>query len=149
MGARRITHAEEGAAVKRNESGRVVHLGKYNSAADAALAYARSLSRDELAAVMRKEAERVRPPMTFEEAQGLAHSEGLGELRINPKDPTRFLGVRETRRGKGSVTRPFEAHLHITREGQAQRYEYLYLGSFASAPEAALAIARKTASLRK
>ena len=89
--------------------------------------------------------------MSLEEAQRLAHSEGLGELRTQPKDPKRlkrFLGVRETRRGKGSATRPFEVHLHVSRKGQERdASKYVYLGCFASAPEAALAYARKAASL--
>jgi hypothetical protein len=120
-------------------------LGGFRSAAEAALAYARQLSPDEVAEAVRRQEERARPPMTLEEAQRTAAAEGLGELHMHATDPSRFKGVRQTHSGKGSATRPFEAHIRNHRK----RRTSIYLGCFASAPEAALAYARAAASFER
>lgn len=118
--------------------------GGFRSAAEAALAYARKLSPEEVAQAERQQKERARPPMTLEEAQRIAASEGIGELRMQEKDPSRFKGVRKTQVGKGSASRPFEVHVRHPRCKLTS-----YVGCFASAPEAALAYARAAASFER
>ena len=129
--------------IKYSKDGERHHIGQYGSAAEAALAYARSLTPDELAAALRKQETRRSQPMTLEEAQRFAEDEGLGELCRNDRAASGFMGVRETHSGKGSTDRPFEANIRM-----GPSSEQVYLGCFASAPEAALARARAAASKR-
>ena len=108
--------------------GRLKKLGHFATAEEAALAVARFLGPEGVAAALAPPAPEP-APMTAAEAHAAAAAEGLALLRA--ENPTGFKGVyRDDRNSK-----PFRANL---RHGGRKQY----LGNFATAEEAALAVAR-------
>jgi hypothetical protein len=114
------------AQVKRG--GKDVHLGTFATAEEAALCVARSLEGRE--AAKRAAAPPPAPPLTSEEARQQAQAEGLTLLKADNK--TGYFGVYLN---KPSHPKPYEAQ--VKRGGNT-----VHLGSFATAEEAALCIAR-------
>eukprot|EP00964_Phaeocystis_antarctica_P104231 scaffold69374_cov57-Phaeocystis_antarctica.AAC.3 len=110
------------AKVKRG--GKTVYLGRFATAEEAALCVARSPEGQE--AAKRPVAA---PPLTSEEARQQAQAEGLTLLVANNK--TGYYGVNH----QPSRSKPYEAK--VSRGGKP-----VYLGSFATAEEAALCVAR-------
>ena len=108
--------------------GRHNHLGTFATAEEAALAVARFLGPEGVAAALA--AARPEPaPMTAAEAHAAAEEEGLALVRA--ENATGFKGVCRN----GSASKPFKAQLwHGGRHN--------HLGLFATAEEAALAVAR-------
>ena len=102
------------------------NLGSFATAEEAALAVARFLGPKRVAAALAPEPE----PMTAAEARAAAGAEGLSLVRAS--NPSGFKGV--CRNGKAS--KPFHATLCHTGRNN-------HLGSFATAEEAALAVARE------
>ena len=113
------------AGVKRG--GKTVSLGYFVNAEEAALCVART---PEGRTAARRSA--VAAALTREEAWQQAQAEGL-ELRVG-KNRTGYCGVRL---GKPGQPKPYKAQ--VTRGGTGKS---MYLGSFATAEEAALCIAR-------
>ena len=115
------------ARVKRG--GKSVHLGSFATAEEAALCIARSPEGQ--AAAKRPAAA---PPLTSEEARQQAEAEGLTLLKADNK--TGYFGVTlcKAERQAGR-SKPY--HAQVTRDGKR-----VHLGSFATAEEAALCIAR-------
>jgi len=111
--------------------GKKVTLGHFATAEEAALAYARTPEAQ--AAVVAAAAPPEPPPMTAEEALRQAEAEGLTRLR-SESNSSGYKGVSFT----GRKTRPYAAKLR--RGGKM-----MGLGSFATAEEAALVVARKLA----
>ena len=106
--------------------GRRKHLGNFATAEEAALAVARLLGPDGVAAALASKP----APMTAAEAHAAAATEGLALLRAD--NATGFKGVaRDDRRS----SKPFQAQL---KHGGRHKN----LGTFATAEEAALAVAR-------
>eukprot|EP00964_Phaeocystis_antarctica_P146030 scaffold112224_cov66-Phaeocystis_antarctica.AAC.3 len=112
------------AQVKRG--GKKVHLGSFATAEEAALSVARS-PEGQAAAVERAAAA---APLTSEEARQQAHAEGLTLLVAN--NTTGYFGVHLTKPGQ---PKPYQAK--VARGGKTA-----HLGSFATAEEAALCVAR-------
>ena len=115
-----------------NRGGRDHHLGSFATAEEAALAVARFLGPEGVAAVLAAST-----PMTAAEAQAAAaeaHAaaaeEGLA-LVPSAENATGFMGVCKD----GSVRAPFKAVLR--HDGRSK-----HLGQFATAEEASLAVAR-------
>ena len=115
-----VDHAGYQAKLKK------VYLGTFRNAAAAALAYARALGPEGCAAVAA--AAIPRPPMTEAEAQRLAAEEGLSLVKSDNAAGFKGISPRATASG-GTV---FRAHPRVG----------VCLGTFVSAPEAALALAR-------
>ena len=109
--------------------GKSVHLGSFATAEEAALCVARS-SEGQAAAAKRAAAA---PPLTSDEArqQAQAQAEGL-TLRV-ADNKAGYFGVNLHRPGK--LNKPYQAR--VSRDGKV-----VNLGSFATAEEAALCIAR-------
>jgi hypothetical protein len=105
--------------------GKVVHLGSFATAEEAALCVARSPEGQ--AAAKRPAAA---PPLTSEEARQQARAEGLTLLKADTK--AGYFGVHVDPRAK---TKPYEAR--VWRGGKQ-----VNLGTFATAEEAALCVAR-------
>ena len=107
-------------------AGKREHLGTFASAEEAALAYARRCA-----------ATRAPPPAppVPEEARREAAAEGL-ELARTAKSSTGFEGVAEQRGRDGRMTGRFKAEIRVNGRREC-------LGSYASAEEAALAVARR------
>ena len=126
---------------KRNQSkpyearvgrgGKKVHLGSFATAEKAALCVARTPEGQEAA----KRAA-VAPPLTSEEALQQAQAEGL-VLRAS-RSGTGYLGVNLANPGK---SKPYQAQ--VWHGGKL-----VYLGSFATAEEAALCVARSPEGCR-
>ena len=111
-------------------NGRNKSLGRFATAEEAALAYARHLGPEGVAAALVPPAPKP-APMTAAEAHAAAEQEGLTLVRA--ENATGFKGV--SRGGKCSESKPFKAQLwHSGRHNT--------LGYFATAEEAALAVAR-------
>jgi len=110
--------------------GKMVHLGSFTTAEEAALCIARSPEGQE-AAKRAAAAPPPAPPLTSEEARQQAEAEGL-TLRV-ADNKTGYFGV--THNPQASKPKPYQAH--VRRGGTL-----VYLGSFATAEEAALCIAR-------
>jgi len=106
-------------------SGNVTMLGPFGSAMEAALAYARHR------ATLPPPPPRP-TPMALAEAERLALAEGL-TLVLEPSNLSGFKGVCETRNGTFAAS---------ARTGPRGTAEPRYLGTFGSAAEAALAVAR-------
>ena len=129
-------HAESGlepyqAWVRR--SGESVHLGNFSTAEEAALCVARLAAQEAAAlgaAAPDREAAVEGAPLTSEEALQQAQAEGL-VLRVG-RSGTGYLGVHLT---KPDYPKPYQAR--VRRGGKE-----VHLGSFATAEEAALCIAR-------
>lgn len=107
------------ARVKRG--GKIVSLGSFVTAEAAALCVARSPEGQQAAA---------KEPLTSEEARQQARAEGLTLLVADSK--TNYFGVCNKQPGR---SKPF--HAQVKRGGKQ-----VYLGSFATAEEAALRVAR-------
>ena len=107
-------------------AGKREHLGTFASAEEAALAYARRCA-----------ATRGPPPAppVPEEVRREAAAEGL-ELATTAKSSTGFEGVAEQRGRDGRMTGRFKAEIRVNGRREC-------LGSYASAEEAALAVARR------
>ena len=107
------------------------HLGSFATAEQAALAVARFLGPEGVAAALAAdEAKALEPaPMTAAEALAAAEAEGLTLVRA--ENTTGFKGVYHS----NNVSKPFHAQLRHGGPGT-------HLGSFATAEEAALAVAR-------
>ena len=105
--------------------GNVTQLGPFGSAMEAALAYARQR------ATLPPPPPRP-TPMVLAEAERLALAEGL-TLLLEPSNLSGFKGVCETRNG---------TFVASARAGPRGTAEPRYLGTFGSAAEAALAVAR-------
>ena len=112
------------ARVKRG--GKIVSLGSFVTAEAAALCVARSPEGQQEAA----KRPAAKPPLTGEEARQQARAEGLTLLVADSK--TGYFGVCYKQAGKA---KPF--HAQVKRRGKQ-----VYLGSFATAEEAALCVAR-------
>ena len=123
---KRGQHKPYNAQVKRG--GKDVHLGSFATAEEAALCIARSPEGQE-AAKRAAAAPPPAPPLTSEEARQQAEAEGLTLLKADNK--TGYFGVNH-RPGR---PKPYTAQ--VTRGGTM-----VHLGSFATAEEAALCIAR-------
>ena len=107
------------------------NLGQFATAEEAALAVARVLGPEGVAAALSPPApEREEAAMTAEEAIALAAAEGLTLVRA--ENPT---GFKHVSRNPRSASKPFNSKLK--RGGR-----HKYLGQFATAAEAALAVAR-------
>ena len=106
--------------------GKMVHLGHFATAEEAALSIARSPEGQAAAAAQKAAAE---APLTSEEVRQQAQAEGLALLVADSK--TGYFGV-HLNPGK---TKPYQAR--VKRGGK-----YVHLGSFATAEEAALCVAR-------
>eukprot|EP00964_Phaeocystis_antarctica_P019998 scaffold11040_cov62-Phaeocystis_antarctica.AAC.3 len=106
--------------------GRRVHLGSFATAEEAALCVARSPEGQAIAAERAEAA----APLTSEEARQQARAEGLKLLVAKSK--TGYFGVTLARPGR---PKPYQAR--VKRSG-----EDVSLGSFATAEEAALCVAR-------
>eukprot|EP00964_Phaeocystis_antarctica_P011119 scaffold6115_cov57-Phaeocystis_antarctica.AAC.4 len=106
-------------------SGKLVSLGNFATAEEAALCVARSPEGQAAAA----ERAAVAPPLTSEEARQQAQAEGLTLLVADNK--TGYFGVCH----QSGKPKPYQAQ--VKRGGK-----YVYLGYFATAEEAALCIAR-------
>ena len=104
------------------------HLGTFATAEEAALAVARFLGPEGVAAALAPPAGASRSPMTAAEAHAAAAEEGLALLRAD-----NAAGFKHVTRK--SASKPFQARPEPRR---AQHY----LGHFATAEEAALAVAR-------
>jgi len=113
--------------------GRTIYLGIFATAEEAALAVARFLGPEGVVASLAAAASAALEPapMTAAEAHAAAAAEGLALLCA--ENSTGFKDVR--RSGKSSGSKPFTAEL---RHGGRKNY----LGAFATAEEAALAVAR-------
>ena len=105
--------------------GKLVYLGYFATAEEAALCVARSPEGQYAA-----ERAAAAPPLTSEEALQQAQAEGLTLRKAT--NGTGFLGVRLDKPGK---TKPFQAR--VTRDGKV-----VSLGHFVTAEEAALCVAR-------
>jgi len=106
--------------------GKTVHLGYFTTAEEAALSYARTPEAQVAAAAPPEP-----PPMTAEEARKQAEAEGLTLLR-SESDSTGYKAVSFN----GSLkSKPYQAE--VRRGGKT-----VHLGSFATAEEAALVVAR-------
>ena len=116
--------------------GKLKHLGRYPTAEEASLAYARALGVD---GVKAHSGQPSRPPkqptMTAEQALAQAEQEGL-ELERSESSTTGFKGV--SHHLSSSKVKPYQARL--MRGGKTR-----HLGNFATAEEAALAHARALA----
>jgi len=112
---------------RQRRDGKMQHLGYFATVEEAALAVARALGPEACAAAA---ATRADVPMTAEEALGKAEAEGLVLERSD--NATGFVGVFKKLPGQG---KPYEARRK--RDGKCQN-----LGCFATAEEAALAVAR-------
>ena len=110
--------------------GKLVHLGSFATAEEAALCVARSPEGQEAA----KQAAAAPVPLTSEEARQQAQAEGL-VLRVG-RSGEGYLGVYLDRRGQ---PKPYKAKV-LRRGGKP-----VSLGYFANAEEAALSIARAVA----
>jgi len=111
--------------------GKQVTLGTFATAEEAALAYA--CTPEAQAAVAAAAAAPPKPPpMTAEEALRQAEAEGLPLLRSTDGGNTGYKGVSFK---SGGRSKPYQAH--VRRGGEAAT-----LGSFATAEEAALVVAR-------
>ena len=108
------------AGLKRE--GKHIHLGWFATAEEAALHVARTPEGQAAAALPR--------PMTADEALGQAEAEGLTLVRSDNLSGFRHVGVQPE-----SKARPYAAS--VRRDGKS-----VYLGSFATAEEAALHVAR-------
>ena len=116
-----------------SRGGKLVNLGYFATAEEAALCYARTPeARRALAAAAAPPAP---PPMTAEEALRQAEAEGLTLLRSVSGGSTGYKGVSFDSSRK---TRPYRA--------EAQRGGKVSLGLFATAQEAALVVARASAA---
>ena len=104
--------------------GKLMYLGNFVTAEEAALCVARTPEG-------RKAAKRpaAAPPLTSEEARQQAEAEGLTLLKADNK--AGYFGVNH----KPGKPKPYEAQ--VTRVGKS-----VYLGTFATAEEAALCVAR-------
>ena len=109
-----------------SRGGSKVHLGSFATAEEAALCVARSPEAQAAAA-----AAAVAPPLTSEEARQQAEAEGLTLLKAD--NTAGYFGV--TYYPQASKSKPYQAK--VKRGGKD-----VYLGSFATAEEAALCIAR-------
>ena len=114
-----------------NQGGKLHNLGYYSSAIEAALAYARHLGTASVAAAAAATPAPAPAPMSEAEARRLAEVEGL-QLVPSSSHATGFKGVYHN---PSSSTRPF--HASIYQGGKTHN-----LGSYSSACEAALAVAR-------
>ena len=110
--------------------GKLVYLGAFATAEEAALSYARAQ-----AAVAAAAAPPAPPPMTAEEALRQAEAEGLTLLKSDGSS-TGYKGVCLDRKMK---TKPYR--VQISRGGKT-----VTLGQFATAEEAALCVARDAAA---
>ena len=119
---------------KVRRAGKRVHLGSFATAEEAAMAIART---PEGHAAARKVAARraCSTPLTSEEARQQARAEGL-TLRMNDNHAG-YYGVRLNKPGQ---PKPYQAQV---KRGQKQ----LHLGTFATAEEAALCVARSPEGL--
>ena len=118
---------------KVTRSGKTVTLGRFATAEEAALAYARSPEAQ--AAAVAAAAPPAPPPMTVEEALRQAEAEGLSLLRAEVNS-TGYKGVSFDRKAKA---KPYQAQ--VRRGGKT-----VTLGQFATAEEAALVVARDSAA---
>eukprot|EP00964_Phaeocystis_antarctica_P127458 scaffold91117_cov63-Phaeocystis_antarctica.AAC.4 len=116
-------------AAKVKRGGKVVSLGHFATAEEAALCIARS-PEGQAAAQKAAAAPPPTPPLTSEEARQQAQAEGLTLLVADNK--TGYFGVYLTYPGR---PRPYQAQ--VKRGGKV-----VYLGSFVTAEEAALCVAR-------
>jgi len=119
--------------------GKMVHLGQFATAEEAALCHARS-PEGQAAAMAAAAAPPEPPPMTAEEVLQLvlqqAEAEGLTLLR-SENSSTGYKGV--TFKGSRTLTKPYQAE--VKRGGKL-----VYLGYFVTAEEAALCYARTSAA---
>jgi hypothetical protein len=127
----RSTHTSKPFQAAVLEEGKERYLGSFETAEAAALAYARALGPEVVAAKLAAASAAEPAPMTAEEAIAAAAVEGL--TLLGAKNETGFKYV--SRKSRGGSSKPFEAKLR-----HGERYEVL--GSFATAEEAALAVAR-------
>ena len=105
--------------------GSLLHLGQFATAEEAALAVARTLGPDGLAL----EAEALAAPMTAAEALAAAEAEGLTLKRAANTTGYKYVGM------SGRTKNPYNATVN------GAGYE-VHIGNFATAEEAALAVAR-------
>ena len=118
-------------AAKFCQNGKQRSLGSYTTAVEAALAYARKLGPAGCAAAVAPPA--VEPVMAEAEARRLAEAEGL---QLVPSDnASGYRGVFPNGDGTCRTSKPFKAQC---RQGGTE----ISLGTFSSAAEAALAVAR-------
>jgi hypothetical protein len=106
--------------------GKIVNLGSFATAEEAALCVARSLEGQEAA----KRAAEAQAPLTSEEVRQQAQAEGLALFKAD--NTTGYFGVRLHKRGR---PKPYQAR--VWRGGKQ-----VSLGYFATAKEAALCVAR-------
>jgi hypothetical protein len=129
MGVSRSGSASKPFKAQLKVGGHHHYLGVFATAEEAALAAARFLGPEGVATPREADEAKARAPMTAEEAYAAAEAEGLTLLRA--ENSTGFYGVSpNTGRGK-----PFKAQL---KQGGRNNN----LGYFATAEEAALAVAR-------
>ena len=119
-----------------HRGGMTVHLGTFAAAEEAALSYARTPEAQAAAALLLEP-----PPMTAEEAQRQAEAEGLTLLK-SENNSTGYKGVGFNSLGSkpySGGSKPYKAQV---RSGGRT----VHLGSFATAEEAALIVARDSAA---
>ena len=122
------------AGVRRG--GKTVNLGSFATAEEAALCYQRDVAANGAPRLTGAAAAAALAPLTAEEALRQAEAEGL---TLQPSEgKTGFKGVKFDSRGS-SEARPYQAQ--VTRGGK-----YVFLGSFATAEDAALCYARDMAA---
>ena len=117
-------------AAQLSRGGKMVYLGSFATAEQAALCVART-PEGQAAAAKAAAAPPTAPPLTSEEARQQAQAEGL-TLRV-ADNKAGYFGVNLHRSGK--LNKPYQAR--VSRDGKV-----VNLGSFATAEEAALCIAR-------
>ena len=114
-------------AAQVRQGDQLIHLGRFNTAEEAALAYARHIGAEQAAAEAAAAAEPAKPNLTAEEARAQARAEGLV---LAPADnATGFKGV-------------YQKKNRFAAQVSQGRGQTIRLGTFDAAEEAALAYAR-------